>query len=48
MATENLPLPQPASVQDKMAAFDTVPLFMRSLPDDGTEDPTIAALQSLA
>ena len=48
MATENLPLPQPASVQYKMAAFDTVPLFMRSLPDDGTEDPAIAALQNLA
>ena len=48
MATENLPLPQPASIEDKLAAFNTVPLFMRSLPEDGTEDPAIAALQSLA
>ncbi|KAI1796313.1 40S ribosomal protein S7 [Ganoderma leucocontextum] len=48
MATENLPLPQPASIEEKLAAFDTIPLFMRSLPEDGTEDPAIAALQSLA
>ncbi len=48
MATKNLPLPQPASIEDKLAAFNTVPLFMRSLPEDGMEDPAIAALQSLA
>ena len=49
MATEEkLPLPQPAPIEDKMAAFDTVPLFMRSLPEDSGEDPAIAALQSLA
>ncbi|TBU33271.1 40S ribosomal protein S7 [Dichomitus squalens] len=49
MATEEkLPLPQPAPIEDKLAAFNTVPLFMRSLPEDGAEDPAIAALQSLA
>jgi hypothetical protein len=46
MAT--LVLPQPASVEDKMAAFDSVPLFMKSLPEGDTEDATLGALQSLA
>ena len=31
-----------------MAAFDSVPLFMKSLPEDALDDPTVAALQSLA
>ncbi|KAF5387787.1 hypothetical protein D9615_000043 [Tricholomella constricta] len=43
--------PQPLSNDDldaKLAAFDSVPLFMKSLPSDDTEDTTLAALQSLA
>jgi len=31
-----------------MAAFDSVPLFMKSLPEDNFDDPIINALQSLA
>lgn len=31
-----------------MAAFDSVPLFMKSLPEDALDDHTVAALQSLA
>lgn len=43
-------LPQPAdiSVDEKLAAFDSVPLFMKSLPEDYDNDPAISALQSLA
>ncbi|KZT71606.1 hypothetical protein DAEQUDRAFT_665966, partial [Daedalea quercina L-15889] len=44
----HVPLPQPAPVEEKMAAFDSVPLFMKSLPEDALGDPTVAALQSLA
>jgi hypothetical protein len=46
----NIPLPQPkpVSVNDDLAAFDSVPLFMKSLPEDVTEDPAISALQNLA
>ena len=40
-------LPQPPSFDDKLAALDSVPLFMRSLPEDGTDDVTLSALQSL-
>jgi len=32
--------------EEALASFDSVPLFMKSLPDD-EEDPTLAALQSL-
>ncbi|KAG6918228.1 hypothetical protein DXG01_015821 [Tephrocybe rancida] len=42
--------PQPAPVKDidaTMAAFDSLPLFMKSLPADDSEDTTLAALQSL-
>ncbi|KAI0719481.1 40S ribosomal protein S7 [Cerioporus squamosus] len=49
MATQdNVPLPQPIPLDDRLAAFDNVPLFMKSLPEDGTEDVAISALQSLA
>ena len=44
----HVPLPQPAPTEEKMAAFDSVPLFMKSLPEDALDDPTVAALQSLA
>ncbi|KAJ6627495.1 hypothetical protein B0H10DRAFT_1779632 [Mycena sp. CBHHK59/15] len=43
--------PHPApkeTLEEKLAAFDSVPLFMKSLPDEDTDDPMIAALQSLA
>jgi hypothetical protein len=42
--------PQPLSedsIDEKLAAFDSVPLFMKSLPPEGTDDAAIAALQSL-
>ena len=44
----NVSLPQPASIDEKLAAFDNIPLFMKSLPEDGTDDVAISALQSLA
>ena len=49
-ASETLgPLPKPGpSVDEAMAAFDSVPLFMKSLPEDGVDDPVVSALQSLA
>lgn len=42
--------PQPADVamDEKIAAFDSVPLFMKSLPEGGLNDPVVSALQSLA
>ncbi|KAI0921270.1 hypothetical protein AcW2_006295 [Taiwanofungus camphoratus] len=48
VASTPLPQPQPASVDDKLAAFDSVPLFMKSLPEDAADDPIVGALQSLA
>jgi hypothetical protein len=41
------PLPK-LSLEQRLAAFDSVPLFMKSLPEEDTDDPMIAALQSLA
>ena len=46
-AEVKLPLPQPPSIDEKLAEFDNVPLFMKSLPDDGTDDAALSALQSL-
>lgn len=43
--------PQPRSklsLEERLAEFDSVPLFMKSLPEEETDDPMIAALQSLA
>lgn len=34
--------------REKLAAFDKVPLFMKSLPEEDSEDPLISALQTLA
>lgn len=47
------PLAGPQSLPDtyadeKLAAFDSVPLFMKSLPEEADDDAAIAALQSLA
>lgn len=42
--------PQPAvsSVEEKIAALQSTPLFMKSLPSEESDDPVIQALQSLA
>ncbi|KAK7061427.1 Tetratricopeptide repeat protein 4 [Favolaschia claudopus] len=43
--------PQPVpkrTLEETLKDFDSVPLFMKSLPDEETDDPTIAALQALA
>ena len=32
---------------DALAAFDSVPLFMKSLPEDDANDTALSALQSL-
>ncbi|KAF7355000.1 hypothetical protein MSAN_01415500 [Mycena sanguinolenta] len=40
------PLPKP-SLEERLKEFDSVPLFMKSLPEEETDDPTIAALQAL-
>ena len=45
MAT--LPLPQPRSAEATLAAFDSVPLFMKSLPEDSAQNTVVEALQSL-
>ncbi|OAX39042.1 40S ribosomal protein S7 [Rhizopogon vinicolor AM-OR11-026] len=43
-------LPQAAesSFEEKMAALESTPLFMKSLPSEESDDPVIQALQSLA
>jgi hypothetical protein len=43
-------LPQAAesSFEEKMAALQSTPLFMKSLPSEESDDPVIQALQSLA
>jgi small subunit ribosomal protein S7e len=43
--------PQPAperSVDEVLAQFNDVPLFMKSLEGDESENPALAALQNLA
>ena len=35
-------------VNDKLAAFNSIPLFMKTLPTDDTDDVALAALQDLA
>ncbi|KAJ7499257.1 hypothetical protein FB451DRAFT_1161780 [Mycena latifolia] len=40
--------PSKLSLEQRLAEFDSVPLFMKSLPDEDADDPMIAALQSLA
>ncbi|KAG6833609.1 hypothetical protein H0H87_004236 [Tephrocybe sp. NHM501043] len=48
VSTSTAPEPAPKKDLDAaMAAFDSLPLFMKSLPTDDTEDTTLAALQSL-
>ncbi|KAI0347416.1 TPR-like protein [Trametopsis cervina] len=40
------PQPQNVSIDEKLAAFDSVPLFMKTLPDD-VENDALNAIQSL-
>ncbi|KAG6850155.1 hypothetical protein H0H93_000282 [Arthromyces matolae] len=50
MAAVGIPSGPEAPVKDleaTLAAFDNIPLFMKSLPTDDTEDSSLAALQSL-
>jgi hypothetical protein len=47
---DQLPNPKPASFDEKLKEFDSVPLFMRSLPseaDDVVDTTAIDAIQSL-
>jgi hypothetical protein len=41
------PAPKPYNVSETLASFDSVPLFMKSLPEETAEDSALAALQSL-
>lgn len=42
-------LPAPVSNEDRLKEYDSVPLFMRSLPEPGelADDTAISALQAL-
>lgn len=40
-------LPEVPSFEEKLKEFDSIPLFMRSLPEEGVDDVAISALQSL-
>jgi hypothetical protein len=42
------PLPAPmVNVEESLARFDDIPLFMKSLPEDDTDNAALSALQSL-
>jgi len=38
---------KPSREAEALASFDSVPLFMKSLPEDSSQDIALAALQSL-
>ena len=40
--------PEPISIDEKLKEMDNVPLFMRTLPEDGADNVAFNALQSLA
>ena len=42
------PQPVESSLEETLAALESTPLFMSSLPPEGSDDPVIQALQSLA
>ncbi|KAJ3539257.1 hypothetical protein NM688_g6393 [Phlebia brevispora] len=47
----NMAFPQPlpdVNLDEKLAEFEKLPLFMKSLPEDAADNPVISALQSLA
>ena len=39
--------PQPPSFNEQLASFESLPLFMSSLPDDPADNAALSALQSL-
>ena len=42
------PAPKPIKTEEEMlAAFDSIPLFMKNLPEEDNQDTTLSALQSL-
>ena len=41
------PQPNNPSLEDTLASFDNIPLFMKSLPEEAFDDTAISALQSL-
>lgn len=42
------PVPKPGPTEDEaLAAFESIPLFMKSLSEDEIQNPTLSALQSL-
>ena len=41
------PAEKPSREAETLASFDSVPLFMKSLPEDSSQDTALAALQSL-
>jgi len=42
------PVPKPRPTEDKvLSAFESTPLFMKSLPEDDNQDSVLSALQSL-
>lgn len=42
------PVPKSRPTDDEaLAAFESVPLFMKTLPEEDIQDPTLSALQSL-
>lgn len=47
-ATFPLPRQNEKSAEEKLAELESLPLFMKDLPDDPSDDPVISALQSLA
>ena len=52
MASSSIgPVPKPRSTKDEvneaLATFESIPLFMKSLPEDHIQNPTLSALQSL-
>jgi small subunit ribosomal protein S7e len=49
MAVSQDTQPTPKSgVDEKLAGFDDIPLFMKSLPEDDSENTALSALQTLA
>ena len=48
MSTSPAPKPLARSTEDEaLAAFESIPLFMKSLPEDDIQNPALSALQSL-
>ena len=42
------PVPKPRPTEEEaLAALESIPLFMKSLPEDDIQNPTLSALQSL-